>query len=93
MKRAIFFNPTNLKHGSISCVLQVFDHVKELKFTPFGLKYFNEAKPYLDQADSLNVRKGSKKNSFFSKIRRSVFAMQYSGFRSFFENSGDAVAV
>lgn len=93
MNLAFFFNPTNLKHDSISCVLQIFDKVNELKVMPISLKYIDEAMSYLDQADSFNVRKGRKENGFFSKLRRFFFAMQYSGVRSFFENLGDADAV
>lgn len=93
MNKAVFFNPTKIDHGSIACILSCFNKVRELKFTPLGLKYFAEARPYLDQTDSYNVRKGKNGKNLYGRLRRLFFAAQYSGIREFFENSDYDVAV
>lgn len=93
MKKAAFFNPTKVNHGSIPCILLCFSIVKELRFTPLGLRYISDASRHLDQADSYNIRRGKNGKNFFAKIRRLFFAMQYSGFRSYLVKHHYEVAI
>lgn len=92
-KNAYFFNPTHLKHKSVYSLLGIFERYSEKKFIPLGTKYLSEAERYLDQADSYNIRKGKKKNNLHGRLRRFVFAMQYSGVRQYFEQNKDIVAI
>ena len=92
-KIAYFFNPTHLKHKSVYSLLRIFERYSEKKFIPLGTKYLSEAERYLDQADSYNIRKGKKKNNLHGRLRRFVFAMQYSGVRQYFEDNRDIVAI
>ena len=90
---AYYFNPTHLKHKSVYSLLGIFGRYVEKKFIPFGTKYLSEAEPYLDQADSYNIRNGKKKNNLHGRLRRFVFSLQYSGVRQYFEQNQYIVAI
>ena len=89
MNKAIFFNPTKLSHLSIMACLNVFDSFQEKRTAPIGLKYLKQGLNYSQQASA------AKKPDFkiVSKLRALLHAMQYSGFRSYFEKFPGTVAV